>query len=87
MSALKKELVTVKESLNQTILEKDVLETAKEGLSGALSKVRVVDTGTIYMSKSSPSGCCPCCGYLPIHFRTQVFLDCSFQKAIQQNWW
>ena len=43
MSALKKELVTVKESLNQTILEKDVLQNAKDGLNGALSKVRVAD--------------------------------------------
>lgn len=41
MSVLKKELVNVKESLNQAMLEKDVLESAKEGLSKALSKVRI----------------------------------------------
>ncbi|ETE72955.1 Rootletin, partial [Ophiophagus hannah] len=39
MSILKKELVNVKESLNQAMLEKDVLESAKEGLSKALSKL------------------------------------------------
>lgn len=42
MSTLKKDLVTIKESLNQAMLEKEVLESAKEGLSGALSKVRMV---------------------------------------------
>lgn len=41
-SALKKELVVVKESLNQAILEKEVLENEKEGISHALFKVRMV---------------------------------------------
>lgn len=43
MSALKKELVIINESLNQAILEKDVLESTKEGLSGALCKVSMTE--------------------------------------------
>uniref|UniRef100_A0A8C0IU23 Ciliary rootlet coiled-coil, rootletin family member 2 n=1 Tax=Chelonoidis abingdonii TaxID=106734 RepID=A0A8C0IU23_CHEAB len=39
-SALKKELVVVKESLNQAILEKDMLENEKECVSCALSKAK-----------------------------------------------
>lgn len=44
--------MTIKESLNQAMLEKDVLESAKEGLSGALSKVRIV-MGVILLPKGS----------------------------------
>lgn len=52
MSALKKELVTVKESLNQTMLEKDLLESAKEGLSGALSKVSIMHWSNLLVKDS-----------------------------------
>ncbi|XP_051846432.1 ciliary rootlet coiled-coil protein 2-like [Antechinus flavipes] len=39
ISGLKQELVTVKESLNQAVLEKEVLESQKEGLRCSLAQV------------------------------------------------
>lgn len=40
VSVLKKDLVNVRESLSQTVLERDVLQGEKDAVSGALSKVR-----------------------------------------------